>query len=512
MSRCFGAWAVLAAVAVVYVTATMHAPPHARGVVGRGQTFRGAGAAMTRSSAALMMLEVDAEVRTAIVDAFVNTARFTALRIPMGSSDFTAPIQQHRYSYDHTADDIADWTLVNFSIAEDLVVQLPQAIATVVNASAAHGRRVFTIAAPWSAPSWMKTSGSLNGGTLRSDDGANGTRIIATYAAYFARFVEAYAELGVVIDAVSLQNEPRNANDGYPTMVLSPWQEAQLALAIDAEFTARNLSTRVVVYDHNWDDALYPLQVYELLRAASPDGATLPARVLGAAFHCYAGDVTNQSVTHDAEPSLEVLFTECSGTYSSPDFTGDLLWDVQNLIVGATANWATTVLKWNAVLTQNGGPKLPGGCGNCRGVITVNTSAPSGARVTLNEDFYAIAHLSRFVPTGAQRVLLPSSVAGQALANQSVWFALPPDNDVVDGQVGAARYSGIVYNGGAASAVWTVPLDSFGFAPHDVTLTVPAMSVVTTVLVKPTAGQCEVVWFTTNSSARLLEDRATFLC
>ena len=43
----------------------------------------------------------------------------------------------------------------------------------------------------------------------------------------------------------------------------------------------------------------------------------------GVAFHCYAGQVSNQEVFHDNFPDKEIYFTECAGTLGS-DFWTDL--------------------------------------------------------------------------------------------------------------------------------------------------------------------------------------------
>jgi glucosylceramidase len=73
---------------------------------------------------------------------------------------------------------------------------------------------------------------------------------------------------------------------------------------------------------------------------------------------------------------------------------------MRNLIVGTTRNWARGVLLWNLALDEKYGPHL-GGCGNCRGVVTIDSR--TGA-VTRNPEYYALGHLSRFVPPGARRI------------------------------------------------------------------------------------------------------------
>lgn len=41
----------------------------------------------------------------------------------------------------------------------------------------------------------------------------------------------------------------------------------------------------------------------------------------GVAFHCYAGNFTQQDSFHNAFPSKEVYFTECTGEYGSDWWT-----------------------------------------------------------------------------------------------------------------------------------------------------------------------------------------------
>src|SRR6185503_13739289 len=83
-----------------------------------------------------------------------------------------------------------------------------------------------------------------------------------------------------------------------------------------------------------------------------------------------------------------------------PKFADNLSWMVRTLIIGATRNWARGVLLWNLVLDTARGPHL-GGCGNCRGVVTID---PRHGSVVRNEEYYALAHASRFVRPGARRI------------------------------------------------------------------------------------------------------------
>ena len=66
------------------------------------------------------------------------------------------------------------------------------------------------------------------------------------------------------------------------------------------------------------------------------------------------------------------------------------------------------MLLWNLALDENHGPHT-GGCGDCRGVVTIDSK--TGA-VTRNDEYYALAHASRFVRPGARRIASTSGNSG----------------------------------------------------------------------------------------------------
>jgi O-glycosyl hydrolase len=65
------------------------------------------------------------------------------------------------------------------------------------------------------------------------------------------------------------------------------------------------LGAQILGYDHNWDVPAYPEQLY-----ADPAAA---AYVPGTAWHCYGGDVSAQSTSHNDYPHAQAFETECSG-------------------------------------------------------------------------------------------------------------------------------------------------------------------------------------------------------
>ena len=92
--------------------------------------------------------------------------------------------------------------------------------------------------------------------------------------------------------------------------------------------------------------------------------------------------------------------TECSGGDWEPVRSGGLPLQAKNIIIRSARNWARGALFWNLALDENNGP-YAGGCHTCRGVVTIDSR--TGA-ITRTDEYYALAHASRFVRPGARRI------------------------------------------------------------------------------------------------------------
>jgi glucosylceramidase len=68
------------------------------------------------------------------------------------------------------------------------------------------------------------------------------------------------------------------------------------------------------------------------------------------------------------------------------------------LIGDAVRSGSTGLIMWNLALDTDHGPKLPGGCDDCRGLLTVDAS--TGA-ITRSPEFWVLAHLSAASDPGA---------------------------------------------------------------------------------------------------------------
>lgn len=344
------------------------------------QSFDGVGAALTDSSAWLIATALTPTQQAAVMQELFSPgagAGIGALRIPMGASDFTV---NGNYSYDDVPTGEADPELANFSIAHDQAYIIPT-----IQGALSQNPNLKIFALPWSPPAWMKTSGTMNGGTINSSD-------FGPLADYFVKFIQAYQANGIPIYAVSPQNEPLNNQNGYPSALLLPTDEASLITGnLVPALTSAGLSPRILSWELNWDVVAYPDTVLALAGS----------EVAGSAFHCYDGVPEVQSTVEVLFPSEGIWETECTGSVGSA-FSSDLVWNADMLVVRNIRNWGKSVVLWNLALNQNSGP-TNGGCQNCRGVLTIDTST-SPATITPNVEYYILGQIGKFVAPGALRI------------------------------------------------------------------------------------------------------------
>jgi glucosylceramidase len=391
------------------------------------QQMDGFGSSLTDSSAWLIWNKLSPSQQTALMQQLFSPSRgigISFLRQPMGATDFSA---SGNYSYDDMPSGQTDPNLANFSVAHDTAYIVP-----LVKQALAINPAVKVVALPWSPPAWMKATGTMKGGNMNPS-------YFPSLARYLVDFVQAYQQQGIPIYALSVQNEPLYSTAGYPSESLSATDEATfIANSLGPALSSAGLgNVKIFAYEHNWDNTAYPESVL----------ASSAAQYLaGSSFHCYAGDPSAQSTVKAAFPAKDIWFTECSGI-TTTTFAGDLVWNAEHLLIGATRNWARSVSLWNLALDQNSGPKN-GTCSNCRGVVTIDDSV-SPARVTFNVEYYILGHLGKFVVGGAHRIDSNTFGAGSI---EDVAFQNPDGSIVL-----------LVLNSSSSAATFTVSFKGQSF-------------------------------------------------
>ena len=339
----------------------------------------GFGFALTGGSA-LQIYQLENVTRAALLRELFGTddtqIGISYLRLSIGSSDLNAAV----FSYDDLGTNETDVNMTRFSLDNDR-----QSLIPLLKEILAINPRLKLLGSPWSPPVWMKSNGKSIGGHLLPE-------YYDAYALYFVRYVEEMKGEGINIDAITIQNEALYGGNN-PSMLMHAEEQAQfIKQSLGPAFRAKEIATKIFIYDHNPDRPDYPLTIL----------ADQEARdyVDGSAFHMYAGRIETLSLIHAAHPDKNIYFTE-QWIAAPGHLKRDLSWHVKTLIVGATRNWARTVVEWNLASDSNWKPHTPGGCDNCLGALTIDGNQVHSPR---NPGYYIIAHAAKFVRPNSVRI------------------------------------------------------------------------------------------------------------
>lgn len=297
------------------------------------------------------------------------------LRLSIGASD----LSERSFSYDDMPVGASDPELQHFDLlaGDKEVIPLLKEILAINPA-------LKIIATAWSAPPWMKTNHRFVGGQLKPD-------CQAIYARYLVKYLLAMREQGIVIHAITPQNEPQNHKND-PSMVMHAYEQVAFIKRhlVPALQDAGLNEVELFCWDHNCDGKEYPLTVFA--------DAEVRQHLSGSAWHLYAGDISALSEMHQAYPEMKLYFTE-QWVGSDGEFGGDLLWHIRNVLIGSMRNWSRVVLEWNLAADPYCCPHTAGGEARCVGALTID-----GKQVTRNVAYYIIGHAAKWVRPGSIRV------------------------------------------------------------------------------------------------------------
>ncbi|MEG2100058.1 MAG: glycoside hydrolase family 30 beta sandwich domain-containing protein [Flavobacterium sp.] len=399
------------------------------------QTIEGFGFSLTGGSAQTI-LKLDKAKKEALLQELFSRKKdaigLSYLRISIGASDLNEKV----FSYDDMPEGQTDLKLEHFNLGPDLndVVPLLKEILAI-------NPQIKIMGSPWSPPVWMKDNGSSKGGSLQP-------KYYQVYAEYFVKYIQAMKEHGIVIDAITPQNEPLHPGNNPSLLMLAEQQAEFIKNHLGPAFAKAKIKTKIVVYDHNCNKPEYPLTILN-------DPEALPF-VAGSAFHLYEGDISALSKVHDAYPNKDLYFTE-QYTGSGSSFESDLKWSVKNVVIGSMRNWSVNALSWGLANDEFYKPFTPGGCSTCKGALMIDQNQ----NIKREVGYYIIGHASKFVPEGSIRI--GSNISGNlynvAFKTPSGQLVLIVENDGNTTETFNIRYNqkqvSTTLNAGAvATYVW----------------------------------------------------------
>ncbi|MGW3566089.1 glycoside hydrolase family 30 protein [Streptomyces sp. NPDC000941] len=346
-------------------------------------------------------------------------AGFALCRMPIGASDFALDW----YSYDEVDGDFA---LDHFSIAQDLDTLVP-----FIRAAQAHRPDLRLWASPWSPPSWLKSNQHYAGamppphlvgvsnGLRPEQEGREGTdmmnlddRYLATYAAYFGRFIDAYRAEGISIGMVMPQNE-FNSPQPFPSCTWTPEGLVRFVRHLGPEMRRRGVEVFAGTLERGDEALLEPLF----------KDVTAAGFLSGAGFQWEGKRAV--AAFRSRHPEMRIYQTEQECGDGRNDWRHcRYAW---SQIRHYLHNGANAYMYWNLALDENA---VSTWGWRQNSLVTVDTATGT---YTLNHEYYVMRHVSQFVRPGA-RVFDTATLNGYenllTFANPDGSFVVVVHNDL----------------------------------------------------------------------------------
>lgn len=374
------------------------------------QTISGFGGSFTQSSAYLLA-KLSPAKRQQVLEAYFGEdgARYSLTRTHFNSCDFSL----YQYAYAMVP---GDSLLEKFDIQEDRKYLIPM-----IKAAQGISKEGFSIiASPWTAPPWMKTNNHWVGGKLKPE-------YRNTWALYFSKYLQEYQKEGIPIWAITVINEPLGNGNNWESMYYTPGEMTDFV----RDYLGPHLeksgwgNVKILGYDQNRGEELE-----EWVNTMYKDAAS--SRYFGGtAVHWYNSTFdyfpTSLERAHRLAPGKHLINTEACIDAQVPVWKNDAwywskeakdwgwTWAPENLkplhpqyvpvfryardIIGCLNHHVDGWVDWNMVLDKQGGPNWFKNW--CTAPVIVD---PETDEVYFTPLYYTLAHFSRYIRPGAQRI------------------------------------------------------------------------------------------------------------
>ncbi len=295
---------------------------------------------------------------------------FSFCRLSVGANDFA----KSWYSYDECE---GDYAMEHFSIDRDRKYIIP-AIKQAQKRSPA--LRFF--ASPWSPPTWMKNPPVYNFGHLIQTE-----ENLRAYALYFQKYVQAYADEGINVAQIHVQNEI-HADQKFPSCV---WTDGATMARFIVDYLAPALDGKAEIWfgTINGPEKKTETRHRQFLQQAMQTKGF--DQVVGGAAYQWAGKFGITQAVEDY-PELPVFNSEmeCGD--------GDNSWDYAMYAYENMHHYfkygARACVYWNMALNV----ALPTSTWGWRQNSLISVE---GEDYIYNPEFYLIKHFANFVKEGA---------------------------------------------------------------------------------------------------------------
>ncbi|MDO7137583.1 glycoside hydrolase family 30 protein [Algibacter lectus] len=297
-------------------------------------------------------------------------------RTAVGASDFGI----NAYSYAEKAD---DYKMKHFSIEREETTVIPY-----LQKAFKANPDLKLFASPWSPPAWMKYSGLMDRGEEFPEKNQlkDEAKIYKAYALYFSKYIQAYAEKGITVDRLIIQNE-NDANTKYPSNDMSVAQMNKLVKSyLRPQFEKDNIDTEIWAGTFRSYGRLDVLEI-----AASEDYRNLYD---GIGIQYTSGIYIQQ--TKDVFPEVNLMHTEgnCDDGKNNWKQASNRLREIANYINRGVPNYCY----WNMILNET---TESGWDWKQNSLINIDRNTK---QVTYNPDYAVIGFMSQYLVPGAKRI------------------------------------------------------------------------------------------------------------
>ena len=220
------------------------------------------------------------------------------------------------------------------------------------------------------------------GGTIRK-------RYLEAYAGYVVKFLRAYQEKGVEVNAVTPQNEVDTDQDSRMPACLFPQEIEVLFVAkyLGPAIEHAGLNTKIWLLDHNYN--LWGRAIAEL------DDPEVNRYTKSIAWHGYIGKAEWIQKVATAHPDAEMYWTEGGPRIDDPNYASD--WSAwSSKFTEILRNGNRCIISWNLALDETGKPNI--GPFQCGGLVTIQSQTN---QVIRSGQYWAFTHYSRAIKRNA---------------------------------------------------------------------------------------------------------------
>lgn len=256
---------------------------------------------------------------------------------------------------------------------------------------------------------------------------------VECYVRYTIKFIQAYAEHGIKISAITPQNEPENHHWGrMAACVWNPETEAKYIRLLREKLDEEGLDVKIWMWDHNFRGTARVLWALDSID-------DLKKNCDGVAYHHYKGDIEETAVVREKYPELKLHFTE-AGPRLFDNYDND--WCKWGIMISKALRCGYSSFNgWNLMLDEMGGPNI--GPFYCGGLVFRHSVT---GELSYSGQYLAMKHIVPYITKASKIYPLITSNPGRNSMFQFPKKTEPVEGFMIDNGDGKPTFVMVNYN------------------------------------------------------------------